>query len=181
MRTDSPVNHGNSGGGLFDKKGDLIGIVSAKLVEEDVEGIAYAIPSNLALALVDNIIENCLGTSVEKVQKPLLGIEVTISESYSVYDVETGRISIKETTVVSNVTETSLLFGKLLKDDIITAIKVGDKSITLTRQYQLLDALLYGKSGELVTLTVLRENSEGKLEEVSISATLTDANINTVE
>lgn len=44
LQTDAAVNPGNSGGGLFNMKGELIGIVNAKIAKEEVEGIGFAIP-----------------------------------------------------------------------------------------------------------------------------------------
>ena len=44
MRVDTAINSGNSGGGLYDSEGRLIGIVNAKIVYDGVENIGYAIP-----------------------------------------------------------------------------------------------------------------------------------------
>ena len=44
LQFDAAVNRGNSGGGLFNAKGELIGIVNAKIVDTEVEGIGFAIP-----------------------------------------------------------------------------------------------------------------------------------------
>ena len=52
IQLDAAVNPGNSGGGLFDMRGALIGIVNAKSVAEDVEGIGFAIPINTAYGAV---------------------------------------------------------------------------------------------------------------------------------
>lgn len=56
--TDTPINPGNSGGGLFNAKGELIGIVNAKTQSDTIDNMAYAIPSNLAISLANNIIRN---------------------------------------------------------------------------------------------------------------------------
>ncbi len=44
LQIDASINQGNSGGGLFDESGKLIGIVNAKIAETGVEGIGFAIP-----------------------------------------------------------------------------------------------------------------------------------------
>ena len=49
IQTDTAISPGSSGGGLFDREGNLIGIMTAKFVDEDVEGIGFAIPADLAL------------------------------------------------------------------------------------------------------------------------------------
>ena len=50
---DTAVNHGNSGGGLFDESGKLIGIVNAKTEDEAVENIGYARPGKVCIYNVD--------------------------------------------------------------------------------------------------------------------------------
>lgn len=58
LQTDVSINGGNSGGALIDKKGQLLGIVNAKMVGIGVEGIGFAIPSHyLEEALKINLIE----------------------------------------------------------------------------------------------------------------------------
>ena len=51
IQTDAAVSPGSSGGGLFDSDGNLIGFLTAKIADEDVEGIGFAIPADLAINL----------------------------------------------------------------------------------------------------------------------------------
>ena len=48
IQTDAAISPGSSGGGLFDSSGNLIGITTEKITDENVEGIAFAIPADLA-------------------------------------------------------------------------------------------------------------------------------------
>lgn len=57
LQTDAAVNSGNSGGGLFNLDGELIGIVNAKYAEEGVEGLAFAIPIDWAYEVQLDLIE----------------------------------------------------------------------------------------------------------------------------
>jgi antitoxin component YwqK of YwqJK toxin-antitoxin module/S1-C subfamily serine protease len=57
-QTTTPIQPGNSGGPLFDYKGNFIGINSAKIVSEDVENVAYTIKSLYLLTLIDSMTEN---------------------------------------------------------------------------------------------------------------------------
>ncbi len=56
LQIDAAINPGNSGGGLFNMNGELIGIVNAKFVDEDVEGIGFAIPASDARRFSEDII-----------------------------------------------------------------------------------------------------------------------------
>lgn len=58
IQTDASVNPGNSGGGLFNSKGQLIGVVVAKASSTDVEGLGFAIPVNKAAKIASEIMNN---------------------------------------------------------------------------------------------------------------------------
>ncbi len=58
MQTDVAINSGNSGGGLFDENGNLIGIVNAKVSATGVEGIAFAISIDNAVKVANELIES---------------------------------------------------------------------------------------------------------------------------
>ena len=62
IQTNAAVNAGNSGGGLFDLNGNIVGIVNAKkssnYTETSVEGMGYAIPSNTVQRIFDEIVQN---------------------------------------------------------------------------------------------------------------------------
>jgi serine protease Do len=57
MQTTAAVNPGNSGGGLFNSRGELIGIVNAKSGGFGVEGLGFAIPINTAAEIIEQIID----------------------------------------------------------------------------------------------------------------------------
>lgn len=152
MRIDTAVNSGNSGGGLFNNRGEWIGIVNAKIIDESVENIAYAIPSNIAAGVADNIIDHNSGS----VRLATLGIETVLSDSRAVYDAQTGKVSILETITVNNVTEGGLADGKLEKDDVFVSASLHGETLDLTRQHDLPDLLLTARVGDTLTLTMLR-------------------------
>ena len=72
LQIDAPVNPGNSGGGLFNANGDLIGIINAKSSGSDIEGIGFAIPIDTAKTIIDELIKNGKVTG-----RPSLGMSVT--------------------------------------------------------------------------------------------------------
>ena len=57
LQTDTAINSGNSGGGLFNLQGKLIGIVNAKYASSGVEGLAFAIPIDSAYEVQKDLIE----------------------------------------------------------------------------------------------------------------------------
>ena len=57
MQTTAAVNPGNSGGGLFNMSGECIGIVNAKSSGSGIEGIGFAIPSNTAVKVIEDLMQ----------------------------------------------------------------------------------------------------------------------------
>ena len=160
MRVDTAVNSGNSGGGLYDGTGKLIGIVNAKIVDDGVENIGYAIPSNVAVSIADNILDYCFGTELERVQRALLGITVTSTDSKAVYDAESGYLGIKETVAVYEVSSGLLASDALMAEDVLVSATTGGKTVQITRQYHIIDMMLDVRAGDTVELTVLRGGEE---------------------
>ena len=58
LQTSAAVNPGNSGGGLFNAYGELVGIINAKPMGRGIEGIGFAIPSNQVQAITSQLIEH---------------------------------------------------------------------------------------------------------------------------
>ena len=171
MRTDASVNPGNSGGGLYNEKGELIGIVNAKIIVDGVEGIGYAIPSVVAINVADNIIDNCFKQSNTYVKRALLGITISVSESKSIYNTETGKISIVETVYVVEASSKSLLADSIKANDVIVSIQLeGHEKLVVTRQFHVIDYLLQARVGDTGTLVVLRDGEEISLD-FTISST----------
>ena len=69
IQMDASVSPGNSGGGLFNMNGELIGIVNAKSSSSDAEGLGFAIPINDAIEVAQQLLENGYVTG-----RPYLGI-----------------------------------------------------------------------------------------------------------
>ncbi|MBQ0040427.1 MAG: trypsin-like peptidase domain-containing protein [Clostridiales bacterium] len=81
LQTDAAVNPGNSGGGLFNGAGELIGIVESKTSATGIEGLAFALPINALKDEIDQLIANGKVSG-----KPSIGISIyDISESNAEY------------------------------------------------------------------------------------------------
>ena len=164
IRVDTPVNPGNSGGGLYNESGELMGIVNAKIIDSTVENIAYAIPSKVATFVADNLIDHCYGTSCESVQRGMLGVTVQTVESHMQTEPDTGHVHLYETVKVVEVSGNSLVKGQIQAGDILKSISFEDETgvvtLEITRQYHIVDAMLKAREGDEITVGVLREGKE---------------------
>ena len=70
LQTDASISPGNSGGGLFNANGELIGVVNAKSSYSEAEGIGFAIPINSAMDIANQLIES------GSVARPALGVTI---------------------------------------------------------------------------------------------------------
>lgn len=158
MRTDTAINSGNSGGGLFNAQGELIGLVNAKMNTNTAENIGYAIPSNLVKAVADNILYYCTDNSCETVMRPVTGITVEVTSVTTVIDENTGKIKIVERLTVKEVSANSPADGIVQVGDVLVSVTVGDVTTQIQRSYHLTDALLNARSGQNIVYCVERGN-----------------------
>ncbi len=156
MRIDTAVNSGNSGGGLFDINGSLIGIVNAKSSDTSIENMAYAIPVSIASAVADNIINNNGAFS-----KGTVGITYSIAESKAYLDTD-GFVKVTETVTIASAEGAAE--DKLAEGDVVLSVTVDDIEYVVTRSFHLTDPLLRTKSGAQIKIKVLRENEEKEFE-----------------
>ena len=157
MRTDAAVNSGNSGGGLFNSKGELIGIVNAKSASSTTDNIGFAIPSNVAKYIAENIIYYCDGTSYEHAYKCMLGITVRVKELYTEYDEEAGILYRKEKVAVDTIREKSAAaYGILNAGDVINSITIDGTTYEVTRTFHVIDAMLNARVSSVVVVNVTR-------------------------
>lgn len=153
LQTDAAINPGNSGGALLDINGNLVGINSMKIANEQVEGIGFAIPSNEVKVTIKELVEK------GKIDRPSIGIGLlNVSEIPDEYK-DQLKTSRKDGAYVAKVDGDN----GLKEGDIITAI--DDKNVkedTDIRSY------LYEnkKPGDSVKLTVERK---GKQQTVDVT------------
>lgn len=160
MRIDTAVNGGNSGGGLFNNKGEWIGIVNAKAVSSDIDNIAYAIPFDNAIAVVENLLfYHNKGKDPAQVKNLVLNIEYSIVNNHAVYNPTTNTTTLYDDIKVETVALNGIghLIG-LQAGDIINKITINDVEHTLNRSYEFSDLLLTIRPGDRFIIEVTRNN-----------------------
>ncbi len=143
FQMDAAVNSGNSGGPVFNSRGEVVGIVSAKYSSLGVEGLGFAIPINNVMPLIEDIME--YGYIKDR---PYFGITViSVTENIAnYYGMVIGAY-------INDIEEDSCCYeAGIRKGDIIT--KLGDTEITSSDD--LINAKKDYKAGDTATLTVYR-------------------------
>lgn len=165
IQTDAAINPGNSGGALLNANGELIGINTAKVNANAVEGMGYAIPISDATSVIENLMNRETRTKVDESEQGFLGIEgydVT-SEKAEMYSIPTGVFvrSVEDGSAADKAGITAECI--ITKFDGITI----DSMSTLQSQMQ------YFKAGDKVEVVIEVPNKSGtKYEEKTVTVTL---------
>ena len=153
LQIDAAINPGNSGGPLVNASGKVIGINSMKLVQDEIEGMGFAIPIEIAMAHIDELEKG------KKIEWPLLGISmanVTDSTLLRRNDITIDK-SIKEGTVVVEISEGSGASKSDLKPgDVITKLNGEKVKDTAYLRYE----LYKNKPGDTIEVTYIRDGKE---------------------
>lgn len=159
LRTTAPINGGNSGGGLFDAEGRLIGIVSLKVSSEYIDNVAYAIPSDVACALAENIIKN------DRPYKVKTGLTLNVKNAKIEDVLINDKIYSKQTIVVSKVEGAGLIAGFKEKDEIVSFSYGNSGEIQMLNLYSLEDHIfnLDTDQNNTVTFVVYRPSENKKI------------------
>ena len=174
MRIDTAVNEGNSGGGLYNAEGNLIGIVNAKTSSEEVENIGYAIPSDLVKSVTENIIYNCDGKTVTCVKRCVIGVRVGVEDRYTVYDTETGKVHKKEIVKITGVTAGSVADVRLLEGDIIRSVEIDGILYEADRTHNATECMINARVGSTVVFNITRGDVDMSVTIPITEATVTD-------
>ena len=152
IQTDAAINPGNSGGPLLDSAGQVIGINTA--VNQDAQGIGFAIPIDVAKPIVDQALNG------QKLQRPWIGVYYTVITKQLASDrdlpVDTGALIDSSQSNVPAVFPGSPAERAGLKaGDIITAID----GTPVNADQDLSEQILQKSPGDMITLRVLRSGS----------------------
>jgi serine protease Do len=153
IQTDASINPGNSGGALINIDGQVIGINSSKIAQDEVEGIGFAIPMNVAKPIIEDLEQD------GKVDRPTLGVRIAdLSQVNPVGRTETLKLpdSVQEGVVIIEVEGSSLAEKAGLKQyDVITKVN-GDKISSDAE----LRRSIYESNGKKMSITYYRNGKE---------------------
>lgn len=148
LQTNAQVNPGNSGGGLFNANGELVGIVNAKQSATEVEGIAFAIPINNVLDILSDLKE--YGYVTGKVDLGIDFTDITSDETAFYYGVNQTGCYVLSVDSGSNAEKAGVTRG-----DLVT--KVNDTDVSSSSD--ITTALEKAEVGDTVTFTVSRRGT----------------------
>jgi 2-alkenal reductase len=165
IQHDAAINHGNSGGPLFNLRGEVVGVntlgIPVDQAGQPVQGLFFAVPSSTVKVAVEQLIET--GTVTQAwVGIAFYPIDAALATQYEL-PVESGII-ITEVDPASPAAEAGLQ-----PEDIITAVD-GEE---ITPSQDLAAIMFKHQPGDVVTLSVIRGS-----EEMEIELTLGEAPLN---
>lgn len=155
LQTDAAISPGNSGGPLVNLAGDVIGITSLKLVDDEVEGMGFAIPIEDAMNYVEYLEQG------KAIERPVVGVQILdLTNRYALYryginvpdNVDSGIYLVE---VNSGYPASD---GGLKAGDIIT--KIDGNEITSVSEFKY--ELYKHNIGDTIEVTYYRDGKENK-------------------
>ena len=155
IQMDASVSPGNSGGGLFNMNGELIGLVNAKSSSSDAEGLGFAIPINDAIKVAQDLLENGYVSG-----RPYMGITylaVTDAQTAAQLNVNAYGVYVVDVVQGGPADKAGLKTGDRIVSIDGTEIAQKDDLGTLIQQHA---------AGDTLSITVARE---GQMQTVSLT------------
>ena len=176
IRHDAYIYHGNSGGGLFDANGNLVGVTNGGVENTSMN---YAIPIDVVKPVCEKIIE-AYENGGTQARVASLGIE-NFAEYYSennleakdvltIYDSLAGRVQTKEKVTISKIDAGSRFDGIFKSNDVITMIEYNGVVYDDVKSHTLKTLLISSKTGDTIKITVSRKDGD---EETKLAKTIT--------
>ncbi len=168
IRIDTALYGGNSGGGLFDVDGKLIGITNAG--NGDDQNINYAIPLNIVKNMAESIVYYAQ-QGESSVKKITMGVTVDCENTKYVYNANSQYGKIVEDVIVDSVVEGSIAEVLELKaGDRIISIKINGEEYTIDRYFEIGDVLYLVRQGDAISICYERENEQKQTGTYEIEA-----------
>ena len=164
IQTDAAINPGNSGGALLNSNGEVIGINTAKVATDSVEGMGYAIPISDASDTIQNLMNQETKTKVSEAEQGYLEIQgVDVSdESAKMYNMPTG-VYISDVVKNGGAQQAGLTKGSVI---------TGLEGTTISDMNSLKEQLQYYRVGDKVKVTVQVPGNNGEYTEKTVEVTL---------
>ena len=164
IQTDAAINPGNSGGALLNSNGEVIGINTAKVATDSVEGMGYAIPISDASDTIQNLMNQETKTKVSEAEQGYLGIQgVDVSdESAKMYNMPTG-VYISDVVKNGGAQQAGLTKGSVI---------TGLEGTTISDMNSLKEQLQYYRVVDKVKVTVQVPGNNGEYTEKTVEVTL---------
>ncbi len=159
IQTDAAINPGNSGGALLNMNGEVIGIVSAKYADTEVEGTGYAIPISDASEIITSLNEATAGNGA---YLGIAGVDVN-AQTAAQYNMPTGIY------VSQVIADSGAAAAGIQKGDVIT----GFNGQSVSSMQELQNALAKCSPQDQATVTISRESIMGYTES-QVTVTLTE-------
>lgn len=153
LQFDASINPGNSGGPLLNANGEVIGICSLKLVDDEIEGMGFAIPIEYAMNHIESL-ENG-----EKIDWPVLGVSmINASDTTSLYrnQITIDRNITEGVVVVQAERGSGAYDAGLTTGDVITAIDGKEVSDSAYLRYE----LYQHQAGDTIKISYIRDGKE---------------------
>ena len=159
LQTNASISPGNSGGGLFNANGELIGVVNAKSSYSEAEGIGFAIPIDSAMEIAQQLIEN------GAVIRPALGVkilDVMDANTANQLGVSTTGVYVVEVTAGGGAEAAGVQAGDriIAVDDTAVSSSNSVKSYLADKQVGDTVNLQVEREGKVLTLTVTLGSSQ---------------------
>ncbi len=176
IRHDAYTTNGNSGGGLFNSNGELVGVTNGGLSASSTGGqanmIKFAIPASIVKGVADNIIANCAGNASTTISTFIFGFGYySADSSINTEDIVTITEVVKIDAVNSSIIDIS---KNMRVGDTIVSLSLTDTNGTITKDVSRLhhveDFLLLAKSSHTLKLTLSRAGeAENIIVELDLS------------
>lgn len=154
LQTNAQISPGNSGGGLFNANGELVGIVNAKDSATEVEGIGFAIPINSVLDIINELKSN--GYVTGRIDLGMQFVDVS-EDSTSYYGVDFPGCYVQSVTVGSNAESAGFQSGDLITN--VNGTEISTSS-------ELSKALEDASAGDTAIFEIIRDGRKSKIEMV---------------
>lgn len=164
IQTDAAINPGNSGGALLNANGEVIGINTAKVATDTVEGMGYAIPISSVSDIIENLMNQETKTKVSEAEQGQLGIQgvdVTVDSS-EMYNMPTG-VYVSEVIAGGGAKKAGITKGSVI---------TGINGTSIDGMQALKEQLQYYRAGETVKITVATPEKNGEYAKRDVEVTL---------